>query len=166
MRCQLAERVVNQIRIRNMRTICLLTFGVLSAAMFGCDRSESPATDEKVRLSGVTPVELTDANFQREVIESEFPVLVDMWAPWCQPCIALKPTIRELASELSGEVKVAELNIEQNPFIKEKYHIDKYPMLLIFVDGKEVERLVGLKSKEYLNDAIGVYIRDQTRAEQ
>lgn len=78
----------------------------------------------------------------------------------------MKPTIRELAAELSGEAKVAEVNIEENPFIKEKYNIDKYPMLLIFVDGKEAERLVGLKSKKYLNDALQVYIRDQTRAER
>ncbi|WP_234952467.1 thioredoxin family protein [Rhodopirellula baltica] len=149
-----------------MRKICLLTFGVLSVAMFGCGRSESPSANEKVRRNGVTPAQLTDANFQREVIESELPVLVDMWAPWCQPCIAMKPTIRELAAELSGEAKVAEVNIEENPFIKEKYNIDKYPMLLIFVDGKEAERLVGLKSKKYLNDALQVYIRDQTRAER
>tara|TARA_A100001391_G_C5036672_1_gene269765 strand:- start:159 stop:608 length:450 start_codon:yes stop_codon:yes gene_type:complete len=149
-----------------MREICLLTFGVLSAAMFGCDRSESPVPDEKVRLSGVIPVQLTDDNFEREVLKSRQPVLVDMWAPWCQPCIAMKPTIGQLASELSGEVKVAELNIEENPFIKEKYNIDKYPMLLIFVDGKEVERLVGLKSKGELNNALQVYKRDQPGAAQ
>ena len=81
-----------------------------------------------------------------------------MWAPWCQPCIAMKPTIQRLASELSGDVKVAELNIEENPFIQQKYDIDKYPMLLIFVDGIEVQRLVGSETHEQLLDALSNHV--------
>jgi thioredoxin 1 len=139
---------------------------ILSALIaIGCGR-EKPSADISGSSVGVSPVQLTDQSFQSEVTESKLPVLVDMWAPWCQPCIAMKPTIRELAAELSGEVKVAELNIEQNPFIKEKYNVDKYPMLLIFVDGREAERLIGLKSKDNLNEALRVYTRDQTGTEQ
>ena len=139
---------------------------ILSALIvIGCGRKQ-PSADISGSSVGVSPVQLTDQSFQSEVTESKLPVLVDMWAPWCQPCIAMKPTIRELAAELSGEVKVAELNIEQNPFIKEKYNVDKYPMLLIFVDGREAERLIGLKSKENLNEALRVYTRDQTGTEQ
>ncbi|MDV6031440.1 MAG: thiol reductase thioredoxin [Phycisphaera sp. RhM] len=106
---------------------------------------------------------MTDETFQREVIESELPVLVDMWAPWCQPCIAMKPTIRELSSELSGKAKVAELNIGQNPFIKEKYNVDKYPMLLIFADGIEVQRLVGTQGREELLEALSDHLASSYR---
>lgn len=126
---------------------------LLSLIVAGCGRKQ-PSTDVNGSSVGVSLVQLTDQTFQSEVIESELPVLVDMWAPWCQPCIAMKPTIRELASELSGEVKVAELNIEQSPFIKEKYNVDKYPMLLIFVDGQEVERLVGITHRNELLAAL------------
>lgn len=129
---------------------------LLSLIVIGCGRKQ-PSTDVNGSSVGVSPVQLTDQTFQSEVIESELPVLVDMWAPWCQPCIAMKPTIRELASELSGEVKVAELNIEQNPFIKEKYNVDKYPMLLIFVDGQEVERLVGITHRNEVLAALFPY---------
>ena len=148
-----------------MKSAVGILLTVLSLVVIGCGRKQ-PAADANGSPAAVPLVDLTDQNFQREVIESELPVLVDMWAPWCQRCIAMKPTIRELASELSGEVKVAELNIEENPFIKQKYNVDKYPMLLIFVGGKEVERLIGLKSKEELKDALRVYTRDQTGAEQ
>lgn len=147
----------------NASMIAVTLLIILTIGVAGCGRTP---TKTVVSRSPVEPIQLTDANFQAEVLESELPVLVDMWAPWCQPCIAMKPTIGQLASELSGKVKVAELNIEENPFIKEKYNVDKYPMLLIFVDGKEVERLVGLKSKGELNNALRVYKRDQLGAAQ
>ena len=147
-----------------MKATSLLLLMVLTIAVTGC--GQSPLPEPSVTRPDVKPVHLTDTNFQAEVLESEVPVLVDMWAPWCQPCIAMKPTLRQIASELTGKVKVAELNIEENPFIKHKYDVDKYPMLLIFLDGKEVERLVGLKSKEELNEVMRVYTRDQTGAAQ
>lgn len=124
----------------------------------GCDSriADKPLGDSQA--DGIQPVQLTDANFHKEVIESDLPVMVDMWAPWCGPCIEMKPTIRLLAVELAGQVKVAELNIEENPFITEKYAVDRYPTLLIFVDGEEVERLVGKKAlpelKSIVDDAI------------
>ena len=123
----------------------------------GCDRDSSP-TNVVPSPTSAGPIQLTDDSFQAEVLESELPVLVDMWAPWCQPCIAMKPTIQRLASELSGDVKVAELNIEDNPFIQQKYDIDKYPMLLIFVDGIEVQRLVGSETHEQLLDALSNHV--------
>ncbi len=136
----------------------LLVVLVLLAA--GCGRDSLPVSDT-TSLNDADPIQLSDANFQSEVIDSELPVLVDMWAPWCQPCIAMKPTIRELASELSGRAKVAELNIDQNPFIKEKYNIDKYPMLLIFVDGIEVQRLAGTQSHEELLEALSEHLIEE-----
>lgn len=147
-----------------MKAAFFLLLMVLTIALTGCGQLPPPVPTAS--RSSLEPVHLTDTNFEAEVLESEVPVLVDMWAPWCQPCIAMKPTLRQIASELTGKVKVAELNIEENPFIKHKYDVDKYPMLLIFLDGKEVERLVGLKSKEELNEVMRVYTRDQTGAAQ
>ena len=141
----------------SMKTLVVL---VLLAA--GCGRDSSPVSGT-TSLIVADPIQLTDETFQREVIESELPVLVDMWAPWCQPCIAMKPTIRELSSELSGKAKVAELNIEQNPFIKEKYNVDKYPMLLIFADGIEVQRLVGIQGREELLEALSDHLASTYR---
>lgn len=123
----------------------------------GCNR-DLKQTDEIPSPTDAGPIQLTDDSFQAEVLESELPVLVDMWAPWCKPCIAMKPTIQRLALELSGDVKVAELNIEENPFIQEKYDIDKYPMLLIFVDGIETRRLVGSKTHEQLLNALSNHV--------
>lgn len=149
-----------------MRLIYMLSLVALCAVCIGCGPEErSPGEDIRVPRV-IAPTHVTDANFQTEVLDSDKTVLVDMWAPWCQPCIDMKPTIRELAQELAGQVKVVELNVNENPFIQEKYKVDRYPMLLIFVEGKEVERLIGLKSKEELNNALRVYMRDQTGAAQ
>ena len=136
-----------------------LLLTILSLGVTGCGQAPSP--EPAVPRPSVEPVHLSDTNFQAEVLESESPVLVDMWAPWCQPCIAMKPTIRQLTSELSGEVKVGELNIEENPFIKQKYNVDQYPMLLIFVDGNEVQRLIGAKSREELLAALSGYLAEE-----
>jgi len=142
-----------------MKAAFLLLLMVLTITLTGC--GQSPPPEPSVSRPSVEPVHLTDTNFQAEVLESEVPVLVDMWAPWCQPCITMRLTIRQLASELTGKVKVAELNIEENPFIKEKYSVDQYPMLLIFISGVEVNRIIGLKSKQELIDAIDVSIKKQ-----
>lgn len=107
------------------------------------------------------PLRLTDANFHGEVIESELPVLVDMWAPWCGPCIEMKPMIQQLAQELQGEVNVAELNIDDNLFIKEKYDVDRYPMLLLFVDGNEIARFVGVPTKESLLNSLRESLKNE-----
>lgn len=136
----------------------------IAVALIGCrNRPESP-NPTAAMVAGSDPIRLTAANFQREVIDSNLPVIVDMWAPWCQPCIAMKPTIRELTEELAGEVKVAELNIEENAFIKEKYDVDRYPMLLIFIDGVEAKRLVGRKSKDEVVVAIHAAMSEQHAA--
>ncbi len=139
-----------------MRSLVAFLLILLTLIVVGCGRKQ-PSTDVNRSSVGVSPVQLTDQTFQSEVIESELPVLVDMWAPWCQPCIAMKPTLRRITSELAGKVKVAELNIEQNPFIREKYNVDRYPMLLVFVDGNEVQRLVGPKSQSEIARAMRAY---------
>ena len=120
----------------------------------GCDSRVAQQPLEDSHENGIKPVQLTDAYFQTEVIESDLPVLVDMWAPWCEPCIKMKPTLRLVTEKLTGQAKVAELNIDENPFIKEKFGIHSYPILLIFRNGVEVERLVGQKSESELIAAL------------
>ena len=127
-------------------TIALMLI-VFSVVQSGCNSRVVEKSLDVANANGIMPVQLTDANFQAEVIESDLPVLVDLWAPWCQPCIEMKPALRDLASDMSGQVKVAELNIDENLFIKQKYNVEQYPTLLIFVDGVEVHRTIGLQSK-------------------
>ncbi len=94
-------------------------------------------------MPGISPVQLTDDNFELEVMQCGIPVIVDMWVPWCGPCVEMKPTMRLLAEELAGQVKVSELNIDDNAFIAGKYEINRYPTLVIFRGGEVIERLSG-----------------------
>ncbi|QDT05128.1 Thioredoxin-1 [Rubripirellula lacrimiformis] len=144
-------------------SIALLT--VFAVLQMGCGSrvAENPLDD--AQADGIKPVQLTDANFQTEVIESDLPVLVDMWAPWCGPCIEMKPTLRLVTEELTGQAKVAELNIDENPFIKEKYGIDRYPTLLIFRNGEEVDRLSGEKTEGELIEALSPFLSSSIEAE-
>jgi len=126
----------------------------------GCRSREAESVRSTEELSGTSLIQLTDTNFQRIVSESDQPVLVDMWAPWCQPCIEMKPLIHEIAEELVDKVVVAELDVSENPFIKEKYDVKLYPMLLIFDDGVEIRRLIGIQSKRALLDVVSEFTKD------
>jgi thioredoxin 1 len=98
--------------------------------------------------------ELTDANFQSEVLQSEVPVLVDFWAPWCGPCRQLTPIIDALAEEMSGTIKVGKLNIDDSPRAAEQYGVMSIPTVMIFKNGEVVQRFVGVQPKQRLKDAI------------
>jgi thioredoxin 1 len=93
-------------------------------------------------------LQFTDANFQSEVLDSDQPVLVDFWAAWCGPCRMVGPTIEELAHEYDGTVKVGKLNIDENQQAASDFGISSIPAVLLFKDGKVVETLVGVQSKE------------------
>ncbi len=101
------------------------------------------------------PLQLTDANFQSEVLESNQPVLVDFWAAWCGPCRVVGPTIEELARKYDGTVKVGKLNIDENQQAPSDFGISSIPSVLLFKDGKVVETLVGVQSKERYEAALG-----------
>jgi len=94
------------------------------------------------------PVEVTDATFGTEVERSSAPVLLDLWADWCGPCHMLAPTIDQLSSEMAGRVKVAKLNIDENPATANRFGVRSIPTLLVLKGGKEVDRLVGVQPKQ------------------
>ena len=94
------------------------------------------------------PVEVTDTTFSTEVERSTTPVLLDMWADWCGPCHMLAPTIDQLSSEMAGRVKVAKLNIDENPGTANRFGVRSIPTLLVLKGGKEIDRLVGVQPKQ------------------
>lgn len=98
--------------------------------------------------------ELADKDFESEVLKSAQPVLVDFWAPWCGPCRAVAPIIEELAKENAGSIKVAKINIDDNPNTAAAYGVSSIPTLMFFKDGEVAERLVGLQPKKRLQEAI------------
>lgn len=98
--------------------------------------------------------EFTDTNFQSEVLDSEQPVMVDFWAAWCGPCRAVGPTIEELANQFDGTVKVGKLNIDENPQSPSGFNINSIPAVLLFKEGKVVETLIGVQSKDQYEQAM------------
>ena len=95
-------------------------------------------------------LEVNDSNFEAEVKNSDIPVLVDFWAPWCGPCRKISPIIDELAAEFEGKVKVVKVNTDENLKITQEFSISGIPSILIFKKGEAVERLVGLMQKSQL----------------
>ncbi|MBN1474445.1 MAG: thioredoxin [Syntrophaceae bacterium] len=94
------------------------------------------------------PLDVTDNTFAREVLASDISVLVDCWAPWCGPCRALSPILDELASDYASGIKVAKLNVDENPMTASQYGIQSIPTMLFFKEGKLVQRLNGALPKE------------------
>ncbi|RKH21523.1 thioredoxin [Corallococcus praedator] len=99
-------------------------------------------------------IELGDAEFKREVLESSEPVLVDFTATWCPPCRVIAPVIESLASEYKGRMKMAKLNVDDHPVTPEQYGIRAMPTLLFFKDGKVVKQIVGAVAKAKLDEAV------------
>ena len=106
------------------------------------------------------PVEITDANFEQEVIKSDIPVLIDFWAVWCGPCKAIAPIMTELAAESEGRLKVGKLDIDNNQEVSVKYGIRSIPTLLLFKDGKIVDQIVGAVPKAQIVAKLSPHIKE------
>jgi thioredoxin 2 len=110
-----------------------------------CGRCKAP-----LRID-TKPIAVTDASFAAEVERSPLPVLVDAWAAWCGPCRMIAPTIDELAAEMAGRVRVAKLNVDENPATAARFGLQSIPTLLVFKGGREVDRIVGVQPKSEIS---------------
>ena len=93
-------------------------------------------------------IELTDANFEEEVLKSDLPVLIDIWAPWCGPCRFVGPSIEQIATEYKGKLKVGKLNVDDHKVYASKFGVSSIPTLMVFKDGNLVENVIGAMPKE------------------
>ena len=100
------------------------------------------------------PIEITDENFETEVMKSGTPVLVDFWAVWCGPCRMVAPIVEEIAKDYDGKLKVGKMDVDANPQASMKFGIRSIPTLMVFKNGKVVEQIVGAVPKKNLLDKI------------
>ncbi|NJO41076.1 MAG: thioredoxin [Cyanobacteria bacterium CRU_2_1] len=102
--------------------------------------------------------QVTDSTFEQEVLESNVPVLVDFWAPWCGPCRMVAPVVDEIAEQYAGQVKVVKVNTDENPNVASRYGIRSIPTLMIFKEGQRVDMVVGAVPKTTLASTLEKYL--------
>jgi len=95
-------------------------------------------------------IEITNQNFEKEVLQSDVPILVDFWAPWCQPCLMMAPILEELSEELEGKLKIGKLNTEipENQILAVQYQIQSIPNMKLFKNGEVIQEFIGLRPKQ------------------
>lgn len=97
---------------------------------------------------------VTDASFKQDVLESEIPVLVDFWAPWCGPCRMVAPVVEEISKQYEGQIKVVKVNTDENPNVASQFGIRSIPTLMIFKGGQRVDMVVGAVPKTTLANTL------------
>lgn len=104
------------------------------------------------------PIEITESNFEQEILKADKPVLIDFWATWCGPCKMVAPIVEELANELEGKLKVGKVDVDNNQQLAMKFGIRSIPTLLIFKDGKVIDQIIGAAPKRNLLDKISKHL--------
>jgi thioredoxin 1 len=99
-------------------------------------------------------VKITDEDFEKEVMQSKVPVLVDFWASWCGPCKTIAPVVEELAKEYTGQIKIVKMNVDENMETPNIYNVRSIPTLILFKEGSELDRMVGVVPKSTLEEMI------------
>jgi thioredoxin 2 len=113
-----------------------------------CGTKLEPVSDAK-------PYIVSDSSFQKEVLQAHGPpILVDAWAPWCGPCRTIGPILDQLAAESQGRYRIAKLNVDENPVIASQYQISSIPTMLIFKNGKLIDRLIGAHPKQVISERL------------
>jgi thioredoxin 1 len=107
-------------------------------------------------MAGVT--EVTDQGFEQEILKADVPVLVDFWADWCVPCHMVSPVVEEIGQDKSAVMRVAKLNVDDNPDTARRYGVMSIPTLILFVGGEERARVVGAKPKDAILRELGEHI--------
>jgi thioredoxin len=124
----------------------------LATSAAKCGRCGATLT---IPAQGSKPAVVTDQTFDREVLQATGqPVLVDYWAPWCGPCRMIAPVLDQLAAESQGRYRIAKLNVDENPQVASRYQIASIPTMLIFKDGKIVDRLIGVQPKQAIEERL------------
>ena len=130
----------------------------LSLLISGCGKASAP---KPITSPASNAIQLSEATFQTEIANQSGVALVDFWAPWCGPCKVIAPAIEELATELKPTVKVGKVDVDTNPNLANSFEISSIPCLILFKDGKEVDRKLGVHSKADLKTWIDTAVKTQ-----
>lgn len=125
-----------------------------------CGRCGEKLTTASNSQQDSKPITITDQTFEREVLQTTGrPVLVDCWAPWCGPCRMIAPVLDQLAAESHGSYRIAKLNVDENPQTSSRFQIASIPTMLIFKDGKLIDRLIGAQPKQTIAERLRIASR-------